>query len=117
MIKLLFAAAMNGASDEPNRYRAEDTEYTHDDFMEMSLADLEEITGVIRPLNQTTTTIDEYRQAAWDSYRQDISNRDEWGGNQQDDETAVRDEENDGFDEPDINLDNVIEDQLNDDSD
>ncbi len=115
MIRLLFSAAMNGAQGA-DRYRQEDTEYTHEDFMEMSLADLEEITGVIRPLNQTTTTIEEYRQAAWDSYRADIANRDEWGATQTGG-GEIRDEENEGFDEPDIDLDNVMEGQIGDEVD
>lgn len=119
MIRLLFSAAMDGASEDSKELRREreTRDYTHEDFMQMSLQDLEEVTGVIRPKSQTTETVDEYRQAAWDSYRQDVSNRDEWGGNQQDDDSPVKDEENEGFDEPDIDLDNIIEDQLGDEVD
>lgn len=114
MIRLLFMAVAEGAPDNPgngDELRHGDVEYTRTDFMEMSLSDIEELTGVIRPKSQTTDTVQQYRETAWRSYRQDVSNRDEWGNARQDNIEPV-DPENEGFDEPDINLDNVIAEEL-----
>lgn len=116
MIKLLLTAITDGAPDFPGdgeEMPYADAEYTRTDFMEMSLADIEELTGVIRPKNQTTESVQSYRETAWKSYRQDVSNRDEWGNARHDDAEPV-DPENEGFDEPDIDLDNIIADELDD---
>jgi len=61
----------------------------------MSLRDVEEITGVVRPLNRTPEEHKEYRERAWQSYQQDITNRNEWGNARQgddEDDPPLRDE-------------------------
>ncbi len=79
-LMLLTLTGHGDGSDDGERH-----EYTHEEFLELSLADLEELTGVIRPKSSTTESLAEYRERAWASYRQDIANRDEWGNARQGD--------------------------------
>lgn len=62
------------------------TEYSHEAFMDMSLAELEELTGVVRPKNSTVAEITGYREKAWRSYQKDVANREEWGSSRQGDD-------------------------------
>lgn len=95
---MLLALTTSGDGADEDRH-----EYTHEEFLELSLADLEELTGVIRPKDSTTEKLAEYRERAWASYRQDVSNRDEWGNARQGDtelpEAEPADEENPDQDE------------------
>ncbi len=50
--------------------------YSYDDFMKLPLSDLEALTGVERAGEGD----DDYRDRAWESYKQDVANEDEWGG-------------------------------------
>lgn len=50
--------------------------YSYDDFMKLPLDDLEALTGVGRE----GMGDEDYRARAWDSYKQDVANEDEWGG-------------------------------------
>ena len=50
--------------------------YSYDDFMNLPLGDLEALTGVA----QAGTSDEDYRTRAWESYKQDVANEDEWGG-------------------------------------
>lgn len=55
--------------------------YRYDDFMKLPLSDLEALTGVVRDVGgQGGEGDDDYRARAWDSYKQDVANEDEWGG-------------------------------------
>ncbi len=61
-------------------------ELSRKDFEVMSLNEIEEVTGLIRPDDHTGDAIEGYREQAWRSYQQDISNRNEWGNARQTDE-------------------------------
>lgn len=50
--------------------------YSYDDFMRLPLGDVEALTGVV----QEDMGDEDYRARAWDSYKQDVTNEDEWGG-------------------------------------
>jgi|GEM_PF-4179279 len=63
----------------------QETDYSREEFMEMSLAELEELTGVIRPKDSTVEEINDYRERAWRSYQKDVTNREEWGASRQGD--------------------------------
>lgn len=49
---------------------------SYDDFMNLPLGELEALTGVMQEDNSD----DDYRTRAWESYKQDVANEDEWGG-------------------------------------
>ena len=49
---------------------------SHDDFMKLPLEELEGLTGVAREGDGEA----DYRARAWDSYKQDVANEEEWGG-------------------------------------
>ena len=80
---MLLTLSSDGISEGDNGERADGDDYTHQDFLTMSLRDVEEISGVARPVNRTAEEHQEYREKAWHSYQQDISNRDEWGNARQ----------------------------------
>ncbi len=73
-----------GTADELGGIR----ELSREDFMNMSLKEIEEVTGVIRPDDHTGDAIEEYREQAWRSYQTDVTNRDDWGNARQTDEPA-----------------------------
>lgn len=50
--------------------------YSYDDFMKLPLGELEALTGVARAGEGDA----DYRERAWNSYKQDVANEDEWGG-------------------------------------
>ena len=54
--------------------------YSYDDFMNLPLGDLEALTGVARE----GADDEDYRTRAWNSYKQDVANEDEWGGTEGD---------------------------------
>ena len=80
-------AGAGNPTDEP-------VTYTHADFMELSLAELEELTGVVRPKNSTVDEIDKYRERAWRSYQKDVTNLEEWGTARQGDDPDEMDRVN-----------------------
>lgn len=51
---------------------------SHEDFMKRPLGELEALTGV----EQAGESDEDYRTRAWESYKQDVANEDEWGGNE-----------------------------------
>ena len=52
---------------------------TQRDFRELSLDRIEARTGLEAPEDPTPEEEEAYRTKAWNSYRIDIENRDEWG--------------------------------------
>ena len=52
---------------------------TQRDFRELSLDRIEARTGLEAPENPSPDEEATYREKAWNSYRLDIENRDEWG--------------------------------------
>lgn len=52
---------------------------TQRDFRELALDTLEKRTGLKAPKDPTPEEDEAYREKAWNSYRVDIENRDEWG--------------------------------------
>ena len=52
---------------------------TQRDFRELSLERIEARTGLEAPEDPTPEEEEAYRKKAWNSYRTDIENRDEWG--------------------------------------
>ena len=54
--------------------------YSYDDFMNLPLGELEALTGVA----QEGADDEDYRTRAWNSYKQDVANEDEWGGTEGD---------------------------------
>ncbi len=53
---------------------------SHTDFAELSLAEIEARTGIKAPSGEDAAEEADYRERAWESYKQDVANRDEWGG-------------------------------------
>lgn len=49
--------------------------YSHEDFKELSLSELETLTG----MQQGERSESEYREAAWESYKTDVSLQAQWG--------------------------------------
>lgn len=52
---------------------------SREDFFELPLKELEARTGLELPSGNDETDAD-YRERAWESYKQDVANREEWGG-------------------------------------
>lgn len=64
----------------------DDTEvvvYTREDFWNLSPKEIENLTGVVRPVDQTSELLEEYREEAWRSYQLDVKNAQEWGNARQ----------------------------------
>jgi hypothetical protein len=53
---------------------------SHEDFFSLPLTDIEARTGLEVPANADEAAERDYRERAWESYKQDIANKDEWGG-------------------------------------
>jgi hypothetical protein len=53
---------------------------THEEFLELPLERLEAITGVPAPDAPTPELERAYRDEAWESYKVDVANEEEWGG-------------------------------------
>ena len=51
---------------------------SREDFFELPLAEIEARTGVEAPTGGDAEA--DYRERAWESYKQDVANREEWGG-------------------------------------
>ena len=49
---------------------------SQDDLMKLPVDELETLTGVVFDGSDE----DDYRSRAWESYKQDVTNEDEWGG-------------------------------------
>jgi len=95
----------------------QETEYSHEEFMEMSLADIEELTGVVRPKNSTIAEIEKYREKAWRSYQKDVTNREEWGAARQGDDPDDMERANGVRDVEAEAADDLAEELLDDDDD
>lgn len=52
---------------------------TERDFETLPLAELHDLTGLEPPDDPDAEAERRYRKQAWDSYRTDLANRDEWG--------------------------------------
>jgi hypothetical protein len=53
---------------------------THEDFEELPLVKVAELTGLDAPEDTSdAAAVEEFRQQAWESYQLDVQNRDEWG--------------------------------------
>ncbi len=50
---------------------------SQEDFFHLSAEEIEARTGLSRTDHED---MDSYREKAWESYKVDIANRDEWGG-------------------------------------
>lgn len=53
---------------------------SHKDFFALSLPDIEARTGLELPGDDDEAAQRDYRERAWESYKQDVANKDEWGG-------------------------------------
>lgn len=51
---------------------------SREDFFELPLDEIEARSGLLRP--EEEGELEDYRDKAWESYKLDIANRDEWGG-------------------------------------
>lgn len=49
---------------------------SHDEFLKLSLDELETLTGLTAP--QGDADEGDYRSRAWESYKQDVTNEEEW---------------------------------------
>jgi hypothetical protein len=52
---------------------------SREDFAELPLVKVQELTGLDAPVNGDAADIEKYRLQAWESYQIDVENRDEWG--------------------------------------
>jgi len=50
---------------------------SREDFFELPLREIEARTGITAPAEGDEA---DYRERAWESYKQDVANKEEWGG-------------------------------------
>lgn len=53
---------------------------SRDAFFELPIPELEARCGLAAPEGATAAELAEFRDKAWESYKLDVANRDEWGG-------------------------------------
>ena len=59
---------------------------THEEFLDLSPQEMQERTGIDAPKDASGEELEAYKQKAWESYKQDIATRDQWGTADQDNE-------------------------------
>ena len=59
---------------------------THEEFLALSPEEMQKRTGIQAPENASGEELENYKQKAWESYKQDIATRDQWGTADQDNE-------------------------------
>ena len=52
---------------------------THEEFLDLSPQEMQERTGIDAPEGASEEDLETYKQKAWESYKQDIATRDQWG--------------------------------------
>ena len=52
---------------------------THEEFLALSPEEMEGRTGIKAPENPSEEALENYKEKAWNSYKQDIKTRDQWG--------------------------------------
>ena len=65
---------------------------THEEFLALSLSEMQERTGIAAPENASGEDLEAYKQKAWESYKVDIATRDQWGTADQDNALPQGDE-------------------------
>lgn len=53
---------------------------SHEDFFALSLEEIEGRTGLEAPQGADEAEVQAYRERAWESYKLDVANREEWVG-------------------------------------
>ena len=70
---------------------------TKEDFWNLPIKEIEDITGLTAPDDNSNETLESFREKAWESYRVDIENKMEWGtarqGTELPDDTKAPEEE------------------------
>jgi hypothetical protein len=71
----------NSAGELPDEERdAGQLRLSHEDFTQLSLAKVAELTGLEAPADEgDAAAVADFRERAWESYQVDVQNRDEWG--------------------------------------
>ena len=52
---------------------------THEEFLALSPEEMQKRTGIQAPENSSEEELEDYKEKAWNSYKQDIKTRDQWG--------------------------------------